>query len=158
MFCRAIIMFIRSLRRQCSGTSICTSKEKCDFLYYTCQIDESQQENAENRCLWRFSRKESDSIFEVWIKRTKKSPFFAWERLFLFFIQHMRKKMPFKKRKFALDKREGILYFSCNRKTNRYDDREKILSGSSRELPDGARQCGREGCHWPSSISAETLV
>ena len=65
------------------------------FLYYTCQIDESQQENAENRRLWRFSRKESDSIFEVWIKRTKKSPFFARKRLFLFFIQRMRKKVPF---------------------------------------------------------------
>ena len=41
--------------------------------------------------------------------------------------------------------------FKCN-------DGEKAVSRSFRELPDGARQCGRNVRHWPLSSRIETQV
>ena len=60
--------------------------------------------------------------------------------------------------KIFLTNRRRSCILNLNSKTNRYDDREKVPSGRSRELPGGARQCRAGGCHWPLSISAETAL
>lgn len=61
-----------------------------------------------------------------------------------------------KLRNFLLTSRFSSCILMFNSKMNRYDDREKVFSGRFRELPGGARQCGEDRRHWPSSISAET--